>query len=126
MIENVEIIYDGDCPVCKNINQYRKLKQAGANVKLTDARDLSSETLGEYLKSGINLNNDMIVIVDGEMHVGGSALRKLSEISDGHSMLAILVDAIFSRSSRPRTYRVFVELRRVLLKLLGRPEIQGM
>ncbi len=126
MTKHVEIIYDGQCPVCRNINQYRRLKESGATITLTDARDLSAGEIRGYLDEGTDLNNDMIVIVDGRKHVGGSALRVLSELSDGTSMLGRIVDAMFRSSSRPGLYRIFVWLRRLLLRLLGRTEIRPM
>ncbi|WP_296474400.1 thiol-disulfide oxidoreductase DCC family protein [Roseinatronobacter sp.] len=104
----LRIIYDGECPFCASYVRLLRLRESHA-VRLIDAR-IDPETARGY---GLDLNEGMIVDLDGEVYHGARAVALLSRLSRGPGLL---------RSDRvaERVYPWMRRGRALVLTLLGR------
>jgi predicted DCC family thiol-disulfide oxidoreductase YuxK len=107
----LRIIYDGDCPFCSSYVALLRLREQ-YDVRLVDARK-EPALAAQY---GLDLNEGMIVDLDGKVHHGARAVSLLSRLSGTISPL---------RSERVAraVYPLFRFGRNVALKVLGRRPI---
>lgn len=101
MGENV-LYYDGECPFCRRYADYVRLRRK-FNLTLKNARE-EMEAIAAFRAQGFEINNGMILVLEGKIYQGAEAL------------------AVLENTLRP--LRVFYPLlngfRKVLLRLLGR------
>ena len=104
----LHVVYDGECPFCSSYVSLLRLREQ-YDVHLVDARK-EPEFAARY---GLDLNEGMIVDLDGEVHHGARAVSLLSRLSGAISPL---------RSERVAraVYPLFRFGRNVALKVLGR------
>ncbi|MEM6941316.1 MAG: DCC1-like thiol-disulfide oxidoreductase family protein [Pseudomonadota bacterium] len=104
----LRIIYDGDCPFCASYVGFMRLREAYA-VELVDAR-AEPATANSY---GLDLNEGMIVDLEGEVFHGPRAVALLSRLSRGPGFLKSdrVADAIYPWMRGGRA---------IALKILGR------
>jgi len=76
----VTIVYDGACPFCSDYVRYQDLKAAAESVELVDART-DTQALERYKIDAADLEDGMVVIVDGVPHYGAAAVTALSHLS---------------------------------------------
>src|SRR5262245_25011537 len=107
----LRIVYDGDCPFCRSYVALLRLREH-YDVRLIDARK-EPALAAQY---GLDLNEGMIVDLDGKVHHGARAMSLLSRLSGSFSPL---------RSERVAgvVYPLFRRGRNVALKLMGRKPI---
>ncbi len=75
-MKQLRIVYDGDCPFCANYVGFVRLKEA-YDVELVDARK-DRATADGY---GLDLNDGMIVDLEGQVFHGAQAVATLSRLS---------------------------------------------
>ena len=75
-MSTLRIIYDGDCPFCRSYVALLRLRDR-YDVQLVDARK-ERAAAAEY---GLDLNEGMIVDLDGQVHHGARAVSLLSRLS---------------------------------------------
>lgn len=107
----LRIVYDGDCPFCSGYVALLRLREK-YDVRLVDAR----KDPASAARYGLNLNEGMIVDLDGKVHHGARAMSLLARLSGTISPL---------RSERiaSAVYPLFRFGRNVALKMLGRRQI---
>lgn len=112
----VEIIYDGECPLCSSWVRMSRLRLRAESVELIDARsdDPRVKSLAEM---GYDLNAGMILRCDGRVHHGAEAMRMLAELTDRPGLPTQLIR---SPTMATRVYPALRLGRRLLLRLLGR------
>ena len=76
----ITIVYDGACPFCSDYVRYQDLKARAASVELVDART-DRGALARYAIDAADLEDGMVVIVDGVAHRGADAVHVLSNLS---------------------------------------------
>ena len=107
----LHIIYDGDCPFCSSYIALLRLRDQ-YDVHLVDARK-EPAFAAQY---GLDLNEGMIVDLDGKVHHGARAVALLSRLSSTTSPLRL--ERVASA-----VYPLFRFGRNVALKVLGRSQI---
>lgn len=115
----VRVVYDGDCPFCSDYAAYQRLREAG-EIELVDARR-SRESLAAMGISGADLEDGMVVFVDGRRYDGADAMHALARITRPPRRLWVRALAAIT-SARPVArvlYPVLKLGRRVVLALLG-------
>jgi predicted DCC family thiol-disulfide oxidoreductase YuxK len=91
------VIYDGACPFCDSYVRYQRLQAAADKVELIDART-HPEVLAEHAIAPAELEEGMVVVVDGKLHRGGDAVHWLSVVSDEPGNWWVRAVAALSRS----------------------------
>ncbi len=119
------LLYDRECPFCRNYVALQKLRQNAGPVRLISARDLTPERqIAERM--GFDLDQGMVLHFNGAYFYGGACMSKLAELSDGQGMLQRFFRAVFR--SRRRALLLYPYLRagrNLTLGLLGRKRIAG-
>lgn len=82
-MKKLRIIYDGDCPFCSNYVGLMRLRDS-YSVELLNARQ-DRKTADSY---GLDLNEGMIVDLEGEVFHGSRAVALLSRLSKGPGLLS--------------------------------------
>ena len=116
------LIYDGHCPVCSNYVAFIEVRRKIPGLRLVSARD-DDPAVREAWARGINLNNEMALVLDGRWYTGADVIAKLAELGTPSLGEGLLRGFIGSSAGRKRRYNMLVFLRKVLLRILRRPEI---
>src|ERR1700712_488814 len=120
----VEVIYDGECPVCRAYLQMHRLREDGRKIRLVDARH-HPDVVDAYARRGVDLNRDFVLKVDGAEYIGGAAIFALSSIAAPHPFIRKINAWLFASSSMSRAvYSVLRVSRWALLQLMGRKPIR--
>lgn len=118
-MKTVRVIYDGACPFCSRYVRLVRLREQ-FDVELVDARR-DPERAGAY---GLDLNEGMIVDIDGITHHGDAAVWILSTISNRVGILNRMLAALFSSPRSAKLLYPIMRLgRRATLRTLGRKEL---
>jgi len=75
--DEVILVYDGDCPVCRNYCKYVQIKKAVGKLTLVDARK-ESLIMDEIVKKGLNIDEGMVLKVGEKIYYGSAAVHVLS------------------------------------------------
>lgn len=112
----VEILYDGQCPVCTQYCKAIRLKAPGEELVLLDARQ-AGPLLAEVTAKGLDIDEGMVVRIDGgEIAYGADAVRALHR----HIRPPFIERWLFlSRPVGNVTYRLAKAGRNLLLRFLG-------
>lgn len=104
----LRIVYDGECPFCASYVALLRLRERYA-VQLIDARTEPAPARAY----GLDLNEGMIVDLDGKIYHGAKAVALLSRLSRGPALLSSdrLAEAVYPWMRRGRA---------LTLRLLGR------
>ena len=116
------LIYDGHCPVCSNYVAFVEVRRKVPGIRLVSARD-DDPAVREAWALGINLNNEMALILDGTWYTGADVIAKLAELGTPSLGEGLLRRFIGSAAVSKRRYGILVYLRKLLLRILRRPEI---
>lgn len=82
----ISIIYDGDCPLCKDYVQRLRLVEAAGEIALIDART-DTPTVQAYWDKGYDLDQGMIVVVGKTIYYGAAAVTALARLSSDNTLL---------------------------------------
>lgn len=119
MSTKIEIVFDKQCPAC---SKYCELVQSTANpetVSLIDARD-KSDLMDEITRRGLDIDDGMVVSVEGELHYGAKAIHALAEMDKGRGLFNRANRFLFkNRRVAQILYPCMRSVRNLLLKLLG-------
>jgi predicted DCC family thiol-disulfide oxidoreductase YuxK len=116
----VSILYDGDCPVCRSYVRMMRLRESFGDVALADARE-HPELVARYRAAGMEVNDGIVLDLDGTAYYGADAMAALASISSSSRWFNRFNALLFSSPKVARAiYPALAFGRRVLLKLLGR------
>ncbi len=117
---HLEVIYDGDCPVCASWMRMVRLRERVHTVELIDARS-GDPRVTALAATGYDLDEGIVLIWNGHVHHGAEAMRLLAILSAEDGWFNHIQRRIFSSPSRARhLYPWLARGRRLLLRLLGR------
>lgn len=122
---DVVVVYDGECPFCRNFVALQKLRQNVGTVTLVDARD-HLEDVGEAKRAGLDLDQGMLVFWRGNIYEGGDAVHILSALGAERGVFTALTRLAFSKAAVARgTYPALRAARNATLRLLGRRKLSS-
>lgn len=117
------VVYDGECPFCRNYVRLANMRAAGVLVELVDART-QSPVVTECVERGYDLDEGMVVILDGHFYHGGDALNRIALISSPSGVFNRINRWIFRRPGLSRLlYPTLRGCRNLALRLLRVPPI---
>jgi predicted DCC family thiol-disulfide oxidoreductase YuxK len=124
-LTSIELIYDGDCPVCSAYVRMHRLREDGGSIRLVDARQ-HPDVVDDYARRGVDLNRDFVLKVDGAEYIGGAAMFALSSIAVPYAFIRRINARLFASSTMSRAiYAVLRVSRWALLLLMGRKPIRS-
>lgn len=117
----LEIIYDGNCPVCSRLAMKTRLEERYELV-LTDARN-RADLVRRFREQGKDINEGIIVRTESDTYFGAQALIFLDAASSTWGELGVLRPLFRSRTLASLAYPVLVGMRKLLLFILGRRQL---
>jgi len=125
-MQQLLLIYDGDCPLCRNFAAAQRLQQHFGELSLFNARDLAEQApllLAELQHQRLIINQNMLLRVDGRWSKGPEVLQLLASLNES-SWRNKLWLYWFQSASRARfSYPLLRFGRNLLLKLLKIPPL---
>ncbi len=119
------IFYDGECPVCAQYIRLYRLRDSNISFALADLRD-NPEQVNEFNAMGFNVDEGMIVRLNGEVYHGVAAVHLLALLSTPVGVFNRCNRWIFSRPRLAKiVYPILVSCRSFLLFLLGRKKLRA-
>lgn len=114
------IVYDGQCPFCSRYVALLRLRQALGRVELVDARN-GGPLVDEIRSAGLDLNEGMVLKLDGELYHGDACIHRLALLSTRSGLFNRLNGRIFASPTTARLlYPVLRSGRNTVLRVLGR------
>src|SRR5262249_32688969 len=114
------VLYDGACPACSRYVAATGLAHC-SGIKLIDARG-HPELVAEHDAAGRMIDEGMMVSVDGVVHFGADATKKLAELGQPATPGARFLLWFVGRAPwAAALYPALSVGRRWLLRCLGRP-----
>jgi predicted DCC family thiol-disulfide oxidoreductase YuxK len=119
------IVYDGDCPFCSFYVKLLRLKKAVAQVNLINAREHGTIIEDIQQRHGVDLNQGMVLILDGKAYHGADCLNRLALLSTPWGIVNRVNAYVFrSRAVSIALYPILRMGRDLTLVLLGRSKIR--
>lgn len=119
------VLYDGDCPFCRNYVAMQRLRAAIGPVRLVDARGGGPE-VGAARAAGYDLDEGMLLAYDGRYYHGAACMNMLALLGDDRGLVARLMNWLFSSRDRASLlYPLLRAGRNLTLKLLSRRRLDG-
>ena len=117
------VVYDGDCPFCTQFVKLMRLRAAIGPVRPLNARD--PHPVVDYVRSrGVDLNEEMALVMHGEVYAGADCVNRLSLMSTGSGLFNGLVSKVFASPRLTRILYPFMRAgRNATLALMGRRAI---
>ena len=126
MRDDVELVYDKECPVCEYYCQRIDIDSSAGHLVRVDARD-DTPVMDEITERGLDIDEGMVVKKDGELFYGPEAIHQLALMSNRKGVINRLAYWTFrSRLVSKVLYPVFKACRNLLLKVLGRSRINNL
>jgi predicted DCC family thiol-disulfide oxidoreductase YuxK len=127
MSENkLVLVYDDECPVCSNYVQMLRIKESIGELKLVNARD-GGKLVDEITAKGINLDQGMVLIMDGRTYYNSDTIHALALISSPSGIANRFNYWIFKSKYRSYfLYPILRFLRGVLLTVLGKKKLNNL
>lgn len=117
------ILYDGECPFCKNYVKLLQLKDSVGPVRIVNARESSPE-LQKAKDKNLDLNLGMVFSYNGQLYHGDQAVNALALLGESKGVFNRLNKWIFSSKSRSNFFYPALRAgRNCALKFKGKPQI---
>lgn len=117
--EEVWLIYDGDCPICRPTANALKIRNAVGTLHLVNARE-PHPILQEIKNAGLNLDEGMVVKFKNTLYHGADAQHVLAMIgtnSDRFNRMNVLL--FRSKYLAKLIYPVMRSIRNLMIKIKG-------
>ena len=121
----IAIYYDGECPFCKRYTALLRLRDSVGSVRLVNVRD-DSATLNALQAEGYDLDQGMVVELEGRRYAGADAIHTLAILSGRSGLLNRIVARVFRLAwIAILLYPILRAGRAMTLFALGRERIAG-
>lgn len=117
------LLYDGKCPFCSSYVAYTRLREAVGPIAMLDARE-QPELVKSHAAQGRDINQGMILSLDGVTYFGADVLNRLALLSTNSDAFNKVTSAIFRSPTVSRVlYPALRWGRNLTLRLLRRKPI---
>lgn len=117
--EDVWLVYDGECPVCKTYCKYIRIRAAVGKLHLVDARQ-PGELMDEITDLGLDIDQGMVLKFKDVIYYGPDAIHMLTLLSTPSGIFNRINYYVFSTKPGAKiVYPVGKAFRTIILKLLG-------
>ncbi|MGB5216242.1 MAG: DCC1-like thiol-disulfide oxidoreductase family protein [Anderseniella sp.] len=120
------LVYDGDCPVCRNYTQHLSIKQAAGTFELLNARD-SPPILQEINALNLDMDQGFVLKIGDQFYHGADAIHTLALLSTRTGVFNRLNFLVFKSKTLSRVlYPILKTGRALLLALLGNSKLNNL
>jgi predicted DCC family thiol-disulfide oxidoreductase YuxK len=124
--KQILLIYDKECPACHFYCQIVRIRQSVGELVLIDARE-NPEVLKEITDQGLDIDQGMVLKMDGQLYYGADAIHLLALLSGRSGVFNRLNYWLFSsKKAAAILYPILRSCRNVLLKILGKTKINNL
>lgn len=117
------LLYDGECPFCSTYVRMQRLRAAGVNLGLLDARD-EPALVARFAREGYDINEGMILRLAGVTYFGGDVVHMIALMTGPTGSLNKVMARIFAnRTVALMLYPLLRAGRDATLRLLGRQKL---
>ena len=125
-VATVILIYDGECPLCRNFAVLLRLKRSLGELRLVNARE-DKDWMQRLTGLKLDLDQGIVLVVDQRYYYGADAMHRLALLSSRSNLFNQLNYHIFkSRTLSTWLYPVLRFGRNTLLKLLRKGKINNL
>ena len=120
--QKISIIYDGDCPFCRNYVSFLKIKEI-YSVELINARE-HPNLVTQYKKAGYDLNQGFIVKHNKTIYHADQAIHFLTKATNTNTLGLQLNQSLFKNKQIAQILYPFLKTgRNIILKLKKIPKL---
>jgi predicted DCC family thiol-disulfide oxidoreductase YuxK len=120
------LVYDEECPLCDAYCRVVRLRESVGELRLVNARE-DSALMQEVTRQGLDIDQGMVLKVDGMLYYGSDAIHALSLMSSASGAANRINYWIFRSKSRSKfLYPVLRSGRNLLLKVLRKTKINNL
>jgi predicted DCC family thiol-disulfide oxidoreductase YuxK len=120
------LVYDKECPVCDAYCRVVRIRESVGELRLMNARE-NTAVMGDITRQGFDIDQGMVLKVDGVLYYGADAIHALSLMSSASGAFNRINHWIFRSKSRSRLlYPLLRSGRNVLLKALRKTKINNL
>jgi predicted DCC family thiol-disulfide oxidoreductase YuxK len=120
------ILYDGDCPFCRNYVQFLQLRKNIGSVRLVNARDNTAE-MHRVTLAGINIDQGMVLCYSDSLYHGDQCMHMLALLSESSTIIGKFYAWLFASPNRASLLYPFLRSGRNLsLRLLGKSKLNNL
>ncbi|MEO1080102.1 MAG: DCC1-like thiol-disulfide oxidoreductase family protein [Pseudomonadota bacterium] len=117
------LVYDGDCPFCKEYVSFLRLRASVGRVELVSARS-QHPVVDDLRDRGFDLNQGIAFVEQGVVYFGDGAVTRVASLTSPAGFLNRMTAAIFRHAGVSAVlYPVLKFGRRCTLWMLRRPPI---
>ena len=121
---DIEVVYDKDCPVC-DLYCHAVDVEDGELIRV-DARE-PGEAMDEITALGLDIDEGMVVRIDGEIFYGPEAIHELALRTNNKGFLNRFASLVFRSRGRSRFfYPILKAMRNLLLKSLRKTRVNNL
>ncbi len=123
---NMILVYDQDCPVCRNYCRVLAIRQAAGGMSILNARD-NPPIMAEINARGIDMDEGFVLKISEEFYHGADAIHMLALMSTRTGVFNRLNYLVFKLKPLSRfLYPILKFGRSILLKLLGKKKLNNL
>jgi predicted DCC family thiol-disulfide oxidoreductase YuxK len=120
------LVYDEECPLCDAYCRVVRLRESVGELRLVNARE-DSAVMQEITRRGLDIDQGMVLKVDGVLYYGADAIHALPLMSSASGVANRINHWIFRSRSRSRfLYPVLRAGRNLFLKALRKTTINNL
>jgi predicted DCC family thiol-disulfide oxidoreductase YuxK len=124
--KEILLVYDKHCPVCDSYCRLMRIEASTGALKLIDARE-PSDALDEITALGLDIDQGMVLKMEGEIYYGADAIHALALINSRSGFFNRPNYWLFRSKRASRIlYPALRCGRNLLLKLLGKTKINNL
>jgi predicted DCC family thiol-disulfide oxidoreductase YuxK len=118
-LKQISLYYDDECPFCKEYSKYIELRKK-YDIQVLNARE-SIEKIKTFREKGFDINNGMIVELDGDIYQGSDAAKLLDDCISKNRLIDKLISFFVKfHGFKQVIYPIVLVFRRVVLKVSGK------
>lgn len=122
----VYVVYDVQCPFCRNYCKLVRLRKTVGSIELIDARK-PSLIMNEINAARLDIDKGMVVKIGDDMFYGADAIHKLALLSTRSDIFNRCAYWIFKSKIMTAVLYPFLRgCRNVALRLMGIPMIKNL
>jgi predicted DCC family thiol-disulfide oxidoreductase YuxK len=124
--DEILVVYDKECPACDTYCRHVAIQPSAGKLTLVDARD-RTPVMDEITRAGLDIDQGMVVKIDGKIYYGGDAIHALALISNRSGFFNKISHYAFRSKGMARLlYPLLKSCRNLLLKILGKTKINNL